>query len=252
VPIDVTAASNWSGYILANGPFTSAEGTFTVPDLASGATCTEMMSEWVGIDGDGNDYVIQAGIGESVADPEGGCTLGQTHLWAWWELFPAASVLVPMTVSVGDQVAVGVTQVSGTSWKVQLTDLTTGIGFTEDVSYSGPASSAEWVVEAPYGGVCGGYCVLPPYTPAVPFSEISSSGPVSVVYDCVMNQKVENVWTDVSTPTELSAWPSDFGISYTGGGENSYLSRPLTPAAGPVTKLAQPVFNGPPVRGGPR
>ena len=65
----VTTAS-WSGYAVNGGPFTSVSGTFTVPYIASDATCDDRVGEWVGIDGYGNESsLIQAGIDESDVDP---------------------------------------------------------------------------------------------------------------------------------------------------------------------------------------
>ena len=45
-----------------------------------------------------------------------------------------------MTISIG--------QLSGSQWAMTLTDATNGESFTTDQTYTGPAATAEWIVEA--------------------------------------------------------------------------------------------------------
>lgn len=73
-------------------------------------------------------------------------------------------------MSVGDQVTVTIQQTSDTTWGIWLNDATGGGGFSEQTSFDGPMSSAEWIVEAGRDtnqcgqGVGGGVCPLAPYT----------------------------------------------------------------------------------------
>jgi hypothetical protein len=60
--------NNWSGYVEGNGPQSSVTGALTVPNLNTPLVAGSIMSEWVGIDGDGSSDLIQAGIQE-YADP---------------------------------------------------------------------------------------------------------------------------------------------------------------------------------------
>jgi Peptidase A4 family len=68
---------NWSGYVVIGGPFTEANGTFTVSGLGPGTPQPEVMSEWVGIDGQagtgGYLDLIQAGVMQSM-NPRHGVT----------------------------------------------------------------------------------------------------------------------------------------------------------------------------------
>ena len=237
-------STNWSGFAVLGGTYTSAQGTFTVPALTASATCNEELSEWVGIDGYNNSELIQAGIGESMVGPYDNqrCTAGQYYVWGWWEILPASMTPVTMTVDAGDQVTVDISQVNGSNWEIVLSDTTRNETVTEDETYSGPGASAEWIVEAPYDSyVCGGYCVPEPYSPAVPFSGISCTGSLSTVYDVTMRQSGVNL----STPSLLSQWPADFSVSYTGS-QNGPLSRGLVPlqvgagGQGP----SHPIFQG--------
>jgi hypothetical protein len=227
--------------VAAAGPYTSVAGTFTVPALTSAATCNEEMSEWVGIDGNANANLIQAGIGEAMANPGTGRCSGGYSIWAWWEILPAASVLVPMTVSAGDRVTVTIAQISGSNWQIQLTDDTDAQTFTGDESYTAPLSSAEWVVEAPEDrSVCGGACDLSPYSPAVTFSGAGYTGALSQLYDYTMRQG----GVDVATPSAVPGWPSGFSIAYSSGGTNAQMIPALRAAKASTGKLNHLVFEG--------
>jgi hypothetical protein len=93
-------SSNWSGYGVTGGPYTAVTGTFTVPSLSAGDTNSENTSAWVGIDGWGNQDLVQAGIDEEV-DPGN----SYVDIWPWWEVLPAASTPISsVSVSAGDSV----------------------------------------------------------------------------------------------------------------------------------------------------
>ena len=101
-------------------------------------------------------------------------------LQAWWEILPAAETdITTVTVKAGDSVTVTLWQVSSTTWEINLTDNTNGESYTTPPEqYSGPGSTAEWIVEATTR--CSFRCVtteLAPYTPAVVFSNLGMTGP---------------------------------------------------------------------------
>ena len=195
-------SSNWSGYAMGNGPFNYASGTFNVPNLY--ATPTETFaSEWVGIDGATNSYLIQAGVDEYY-DP----LTGYVYLAAWWEILPAAETQISMGVLPGDSITVTVGQVSGSEWAIQIIDNTTGQTFLTDQTYTGPGASAEWIMEAPE--VNGAISTLAEYSPDVTFSGIRINGPETTITDIVMVQN--NV--QVSTPSGFTA--NGFAVAYGG------------------------------------
>jgi len=223
---DVLSA-NWSGYAIGGGPFTAVKGTFTVPYITSGASCTQDLSEWVGVDGSGPanpaSQLVQAGISESKTDPvTGNCTAGQFYAWSWWEILPADSTPIDSVhVQAGDRVSVAIWQVSGTEFAISVNDLTDGQQYTTQQSYSGPLASAEWVVEAPVvPGECGagvdpsfmtGVCELAPYTPEVAFTGLGITGPAREIWRLIMAQHGARV----STPSPLVA--GSFRVLFTGG-----------------------------------
>jgi hypothetical protein len=214
-------SNNWSGYVVGTGPYTSVTGTFTVPGLA--ATPTETVtSEWVGIDGaSGLGPLIQAGVDETY-DP----STNLVYTSAWWEVLPAPSVPIPsLGVTAGDSVTVTIWQASGTLWGIEVADDTTGQSFTTEQSYTGPASTAEWIVEAPTDGLTNSEATLGAYSPPVTFSNLRMGGPETTLEADTMVQG----GVVVSVPSELTS--TGFTVSYTGS---------ATPAPSP-TSVPTPV-----------
>jgi hypothetical protein len=241
-PVQKTTYANWSGYAVTKGPYTGLGATFTVPYLTLAARCNEETWEWVGIDGlrgsPGADDLIQAGIGESMSDPVTGvCTPGTFYTWPWWEVWPAPETPVSSwsgrKVNPGDQLTVTIRRVGGSNWSIRLTDVTNGGSFSTEQTYKGPASSGEWIVEAPadpglWGSGVDGYgtCALAPYIDR-------SNGQHGVVFSNLklaparVNewQKIATVQSgvQVSTPSALSMNGSavaGFTVSYTGLSES--------------------------------
>jgi hypothetical protein len=148
--ISTLDSSNWSGFATSGGLFTGVAGSFTVPSLDLGDPVDSCMAVWVGIDGlSGGGNLIQAGILE--------CQINSTE-WGyepWWEILPASATPIAATTAqlrIGDDVTVSIDQVTGTEWSITLADDNTGWSFTTDQEYTGPATSAEWIVEAPSYG----------------------------------------------------------------------------------------------------
>ena len=219
---------NWSGYGLSPGPFTEVNGTFTVPGLWPGAKCDSELSEWVGIDGMSTPTApaapstLQAGITELAISPgTGACTPGRPSVSAWWETVPMPpSPVATVEVRPGDSVTVTVRLLSAAMWRVTIVDDTNGQRFTKEQHYTGPASSAEWILEAPTSSFhCGagldpwvvvGLCPLSPYRPAVSFADIGALGQATTLWPITMVQGAEAI----SVPSAI--FVGDFGVTYTG------------------------------------
>src|SRR5438094_7169066 len=75
------ASSNWSGYAITGGPYTSATGEWTVPAVSASRKPT-YSSSWVGIDGFSNGSLIQTGTEQDYYN-------GTAHYYASWEILPA-------------------------------------------------------------------------------------------------------------------------------------------------------------------
>jgi hypothetical protein len=219
-----------------------------VPGLTSAAACNEELSEWVGIDGLSDSDLIQAGVGESMVGPQDNetCTPGHYYLWAWWEMLPSSMTPISMTVQAGDSVTVDISQIATGNWDIRITDSTENETFNQTENYNAPLSSAEWVVEAPYDSyVCRGYCVPEPYSPAVSFSAIGSTGAMSAIDDLVMTQAIGGSAESLSTPNKVLSWPSNFSVAYTGGGAaRSMSSGAMAPNLSAGNAVSHPIFEG--------
>jgi peptidase A4-like protein len=137
------ASSNWSGYAVTGSGFTSVSGSWAVPAVSPTKGNT-YSSSWVGIDGFNNSNLIQTGTEQDYVN-------GAPRYSAWWEILPAPETVIPsLTVKPGDHIAATIT--SGPQWTITITDTTTGASFTTQQAYSGAATSAEWIEEAPQVG----------------------------------------------------------------------------------------------------
>lgn len=61
-------------------------------------------------------------------------------------------------VKPGDAISADISQGAGSIWTITLADATEGWTFTTAVTYTGPGSSAEWIVEAP--SLCTVHCTV--------------------------------------------------------------------------------------------
>ncbi|HUY30788.1 MAG TPA: G1 family glutamic endopeptidase [Acidimicrobiales bacterium] len=202
-PSGVTYTTNWAGYEVSGGPFTAVTGTFVVPGVAASPGGT-LVAEWVGVDGASNTSLIQAGVEEAYDPASGTVTVD-----AWWEILPAFSTPIDMTVSIGDQVTVTIGEVTAATWQITLADVTTGQSFSTVQAYDGPGASAEWIVEAPTSG-SGAQFTLGAYGPPVSFTGLRITGTELALTADVMMQGT----APISVPSVYSA--NGFAVAYGG------------------------------------
>jgi hypothetical protein len=237
--VQQASGPNWSGYVLAGGPFTSVSGTFDVARMSPGGTATSTIDEWVGMDGWGDGFLIQAGVQLS---PVEGCNANglvvepydasQPYVCAWtmlmqdghmaWGPFP------DLTVSGGDSLAVSIEQVQAGTWSIALTDQTTAQSWSTQVNYGGPAEAAEWVLESPgdWTVPCGqtdgagmqGGCPLPAYSPAVAFDHLALTPAASAtqVNEVTMAENGRPVASPSTVPGLSSLLANGFSVTYSG------------------------------------
>jgi hypothetical protein len=149
-------SSNWAGYAVSGKSvrFRRVSGTWTVPT----GTCAA---------GERSDSVVWVGLGglstSSQALEQTGTQLtcsgsGQASYSAWYELVPAGSHTLHVTIEPGDKIAASVT-VNGKRVRISLRDLTRGSGVAFTRRMSAPdISSADWIVEAPSLCTTDGRC----------------------------------------------------------------------------------------------
>jgi hypothetical protein len=143
-------STNWSGYAVAGTAATSVIGTWTEPAVRCAPGENSWSAPWVGIDGDTSNTVEQTGT-------DSDCQNGTPVYYAWWEMYPKRTVLVPMTVQPGDSMTGQVTYGS-LGFTLALKDNTTGGSFTTtQASKKAQRTSVEWIMEGPSGGLLSNF-----------------------------------------------------------------------------------------------
>jgi hypothetical protein len=138
-------ATNWSGYADTGGPYTAVSGSWVEPSVRCGKAKLGFAAFWVGIDGYSSQTVEQTGS-------EAVCEGTQTTYDAFYELYPAASVVLDSStypVVPGDTLTADISAGSGSEFTISLSS---SRGWTFTTTESAPSaveSSAEWIAEAP-------------------------------------------------------------------------------------------------------
>jgi len=141
-PVGSDTSLNWAGYVTTGGAFTSVGASWAIPQSTSTSGALSADATWVGIGGITSADLIQAGTQTVIQN-------GVPTLEAWYEVLPASSVQVPLTVNTGDRMTVSVAQESSSTWQVSFNDATTGQSYEISVPYASSLSSAEWIEEMP-------------------------------------------------------------------------------------------------------
>jgi Peptidase A4 family len=140
--LSFATSSNWAGYAVAGGRYTSVSASWTQPAVSCGSATT-YSSFWVGLDGYNSGSVEQTGT-------EADCSGGRAYYSSWYEMYPKYPVNYSNTVRAGDHFNASVTTNGSGSFTLTLSDTTQGWTRTTNASYSGAAlSSAEVIAEAP-------------------------------------------------------------------------------------------------------
>jgi Peptidase A4 family len=140
--------SNWAGYLVTSSAtkktsFSAVSGSWTEPAAHCQAGFPSHSAFWVGLGGYSGEHLEQTGTSADCS------ASGQATYYAWYELVPAAEVLVNITVQPGDRFTAHVA-VSGDTVTVSISDLTRHATFSKRLQMSSPTvSSAEWIAEAP-------------------------------------------------------------------------------------------------------
>jgi hypothetical protein len=141
---------DWGGYGVASNTLfpmplvVSVNGSWTVPTVPVSDIDT-FSAAWIGIGGQGDPTLIQVGSQQDSVN-------GRLDYSLWYEMLPADSISIPnIAVSPGDKIAASITLVnSGTNeWLIEISDVTTGKGFSQSFQYNSSRLSAEWIIERP-------------------------------------------------------------------------------------------------------
>ncbi len=158
-----STSTNWSGYAATGRTFTSVASSWTEPT----GTCSsgsQYSSFWVGLDGYNSNSVEQTGTDVD-------CSGRTAQYYAWYEMYPAASVEINHTVRPGDKISASVTYAGSNSYTLKIADSTQGWTYSTSKKLSGaPRSSAEVITEAPCCTARGGIL------PLADFGKVSYTG----------------------------------------------------------------------------
>jgi len=167
---DTSQSSNWAGYAVHRSgvTFTRVIGAWTQPEPTCTAGEATYSSVWVGIGG----YSESSQALEQIGTEADCSAAGKAVSSAWYELVPATSRTIKLTIDAGDHVRASVS-VAGQQVTVTLDDLTRHRSFSKTLHASPlDTTSAEWIVEAP--SVCGvssaGFCRT------LPLADFGSTG----------------------------------------------------------------------------
>ena len=172
-------STNWSGYAQTGQPYTSVQGSWTVPSVSyvpySTAPAVEASSVWVGTGGFTDQTLIQAGTTQEVSSS------GEVAYFAWYEMLPAAEIPIgtQFPVNPGDSITTSVQCISSCTpnasqlWTISITNTTEGWTFTQNFTYASSLASAEWIVEAPT--FSSGISPMPDYISEL-FTSVATNG----------------------------------------------------------------------------
>jgi hypothetical protein len=141
---------DWAGYSVATDLLvpqprvSGVSGSWTVPTV-SPSSSTLFSAAWIGIGGQGELTLIQVGSQHNTVG-------GRAEYSLWYEMLPADSVTITtVQVSPGDVISASITLANSgkQEWFVQITDVTTGQGFSQYFLYNSSQLTAEWIVERP-------------------------------------------------------------------------------------------------------
>jgi hypothetical protein len=190
-------STNWSGYAATTGTYTSVSASWTQPT----GTCSrsdQYAAFWVGLDGYSSNSVEQTGS-------EVDCVGRTAEYYAWYEMYPNASVNYSNTVRAGDHFNASVTYEGNNEFSLYIADTTQGWSRDTTASLSGAArSSAEVIVEAPCCTGSGGILPLTDFgTVNITSSEADGSalGNAGGVTQIIM---IDNSGRDKDTVSSLS------------------------------------------------
>jgi len=200
---DSIASTNWAGWIASGTTFTGVGGDWTVPSVQP-TQSAEYSSEWIGIDGVLDSDLIQTG---TIQDTSGGAT----SYVAFYELLPAAPVVISGPVAPGDVMLASITEGSAGVWTITIEDQTQSWIYSNPFAYSISALSAEWIEEAPLVG--GSQSTLANFG-STTFSSVGLSGANLPAAGLTQVLMTNTSGTIIAYPTAINSGSNSFSELY--------------------------------------
>jgi hypothetical protein len=250
---------NWAGYAASGSgaQFKRVAGTWVQPAVTCQPGDPGYSAYWVGLGGLHTSAKALEQIGTE-ADCDAN---GEASYTAWYELVPAGSVPVHLTVRPGDTLSASVTVASGVV-KVYLNNRTRGIHFAKTL-HATPldVTSAEWIVEAPATCEPAGCHVLPLANfGAASFAGANATsigGHAGTIADQNWSATALSLSPDAAgglvptsstagaTPGDLSATGDGFTVTYNDGAATPPPAPAPAPAPAPSTTTPPPAPTSP-------
>jgi hypothetical protein len=229
---DTITSNNWSGYA-AHGDgarFRRVTATWRQPAAICSTGAETYSAFWVGIGG----YSLSSDDMEQIGSELDCNADGTQSLSAWYELLPAPSRTIRMTVAGGDLITAGVS-IAGDRVTTTLDDTTSHEAFAKTITdHSIDDTSAEWIAEAPSECSTATKCETLPLTDfgAVQFANASAetttgrtapidsaiwtSTKILLGYAATGTSFVAKTSTAKATPTALTGSGRAFRVDYSG------------------------------------
>jgi hypothetical protein len=218
--LDTGAASvtrGWAGYVVRAGrdSFAEVQGSWVQPQVVCNRPGSSV-AFWVGLGGANRNSDALEQIGTS-ADCSAGALLSHS---AWYQLFPAPPVELPVAIRPGDTISARVA-VSARTVSVALRNVSTGAAFSSELWMRSPETdSAEWIVEAP--SMCFRTCAQLPLAAfdRVAFAETSTTvgAHTGAISDSAwVSERLKmavRVGKTLAAPSSLSGNGSSFVVRY--------------------------------------
>jgi hypothetical protein len=158
---DPLVSSNWAGYAVTGTSsgglptsYTDVTGSWVQPKVSCTAGTASYSAFWVGLGG----FSQQSQALEQIGTESNCDTAGHAVYAAWYEIVPAPSIPIKMTIAPGDRITAAVL-VQDTQVTLQLTNTTQHVRVTRRVTLPQPdLTSAEWIAEAPSACSTSGRC----------------------------------------------------------------------------------------------
>jgi hypothetical protein len=217
---DNSISSNWAGYAVHRSgvTFPKVSASWAQPDASCTPGRRTYSAFWVGLGG----YSANSQALEQIGTEADCNSSGNAVLSAWYELVPAPSIPIRLSLAAGDLINASVTVV-GHRATLSLYDATRHRGFSK--TFHAPTvdlTSAEWIVEAPSACISADSCQT------LPLANFGSAS-----FDSARVQSSGGHQGAISDP----AW-SATKIKLTPGGRRFVTYQRPGPAAGAATPSA--------------
>jgi Peptidase A4 family len=175
---------------------TSVTGSWTQPKGTCDGTKLTAFGPWVGIENVSN---LQQ-IGTAVDCDRGAVA---PRYYVWYEMFPKASIGIPMRALPGDKFTATVSR-SANRWTLTIKNRTTGQHFSTVQTRATSGDVALWINEAPSTRVSGAGKYVLPLTKVTPVTFTASSATIAGVRRSIGNAGWARYRFDMVTSTGLA------------------------------------------------